>query len=204
MNPAPCPGAGRRRRIAWLGLAAALLAGCGEPDSQDSPQAAAGANATATPLESPPEAEPYRPFHYTAQDLRDPFAPAVPGRQGAGQEPGAERPQADRLRKSLQEYPLDSLKLVGIVHLNGARALIQTPDGATHRVRQDDYLGPHQGKIVAIAKRRIQVRERVPDGGNGWVERDAFLSLDDVRSRDHDQSRGRPMPAKAERKPDKK
>jgi len=203
MNPALSPGAGRRRRIAWFTVVAALLAGCGEPDSQDSPQTAAGAKAPTNPLAPPPEAEPYRPFHYTAQHLRDPFVPAVPDRQGAGQESGADRPGADRLRKSLQDYPLDSLTLVGIVHLNGARALVQTPEGVTHRVGEGDYLGPHQGKIVAIAKRRIQVRERVSDGGNGWVERDAFLSLDDRRSRNHVPGPAQPMPAKAARKPGK-
>ena len=195
MSPMLGPDTGRG--LAWLGLAAALLAGCGEPDSPDSPQTAAGAKATGSPPAPPPATEPYRPFHYTAQDLRDPFAPAVPSRQ----ESGAERPEADRLPKSLRDYPLDALKLVGVVHLNGAWALIQTPDGVTHRVRQNDYLGPHQGKIVAIANRRIQVRERVSDGGNGWVERDAFLSLDDRR--DHDPNRARPRPAKAEPMPGK-
>lgn len=203
MKPEPCPSARRWQRIAWLALAAALLAGCGEPDSQDSLQAAAGAKTTPNSLASLPEEEPYRPFHYTAQHLRDPFAPAVPDRQEAGQKSGADRPGADRLRKSLQDYPLDSLKLVGIVHLNGARALVQTPEGVTHRVGQGDYLGPHQGKIVAIAKRRIQVRERVSAGGNGWVERDAFLSLDDRRSRDHAPGPAQPTPAKAARKPGK-
>ena len=146
------------------------------------------ATKTASPgkkLEPLPEIEPYHPITYTAQGLKDPFAPSAFVKKAITDvlEPipkNGIHPDPDRPREELEKYALGSLKMVGTftnAQQVEPRALIKAPDGIIHRVQTGNYLGADHGKIFSITEQRIDLQEIVPDGDRGWKKRDAFLSL---------------------------
>src|SRR5512139_1029393 len=82
-------------------------------------------------IEPLPQIKPYEMFTYEAQTLRSPFMPDSPkGRAATGP-----RPEANRPKEYLEQFPLDTLKMVGTLERDHTRyALLQTQDGLVHRV----------------------------------------------------------------------
>src|SRR5437588_638152 len=83
-------------------------------------------------VEPLPEVKPYETFTYSAAELRSPFLPSIPG-SGAGA--GGLRPDSKRNREFLEQFSLDTLKMVGTLKLTGrVYGLVRTKDGLVHRV----------------------------------------------------------------------
>ncbi|NJD30850.1 MAG: pilus assembly protein PilP [Gammaproteobacteria bacterium] len=128
-------------------------------------------------IEPLPEVKPYETFAYPSADQRSPFVPGVPASAGG---PNAIRPDANRPREFLEQYSLDTLRMVGTLKLqNRTYGLVQTKDGLVHRVLPGNHLGQNDGRITAIAEGKISLIEIVPDGMGGFVERPAALALSD-------------------------
>jgi type IV pilus assembly protein PilP len=124
------------------------------------------------PLAPVPQPVPYHPPAFSAALLRSPFVPSVRAL------PSAVRPNPERPRQYLERFPLDSLKLVGIlVVAKHVYALVQDPHGIVHRVTYGNYLGQNDGKIVAIRPNGLVLREILPNGTGGWVETRVFVPL---------------------------
>jgi type IV pilus assembly protein PilP len=100
--------------------------------------------------------------------------------QSAGGPSDSTRPDPDRSREFLEQFPLDTLDMVGTLEL-GERTygLLQTRDGLIHRVLPGNYVGQNDGRIVAITEAEIRVVEIVSDGIGGYLERDAAIGLSD-------------------------
>jgi type IV pilus assembly protein PilP len=128
-------------------------------------------------VEPLPEIKPYETFVYAASDLRSPFLPSSPG-SGAGQ--AGVRPDQKRNREFLEQYSLDTLKMVGTLRLGGSiYGLVQTKDGLVHRVTTGNHIGQAEGKITEISPSKISVIEIVPDSLGGYMERPAALALNE-------------------------
>ena len=128
-------------------------------------------------VEPLPEIKPYETFVYAASDLRSPFLPSSPG-SGAGL--GGLRPDQKRNREFLEQYSLDTLKMVGTLRLGGSiYGLVQTKDGLVHRVTTGNHIGQAEGKITEISPSKISVVEIVPDSVGGYMERPAALALNE-------------------------
>jgi len=129
----------------------------------------------APPLEPLPVMQQFETFEYAAQSLRDPFSDAWSNTDGGGL-----RPDPDRRKETLEQYPLDSLDMVGTIG-GGANliALVMAPDKVTYRVRPGAYLGQSDGRITGVQEDRIELVELVPDGAGGWLERPAAIALED-------------------------
>ena len=113
---------------------------------------------------------------YAAQDLRDPFSDAW-GNQGGGT---GLRPDPNRRKEPLEQYPLDGLDMVGTLGAGGGLiGLVMAPDRVTHRIRPGAYLGQSDGRVTAVHEDRIELVELVPDGAGGWLERPAAIALED-------------------------
>jgi len=126
-----------------------------------------------------PEFKTYQAYTYTAGNLRDPFVPARPEAQlhPTGKERGP-RPDVHRHKEALEAFPLDTLKYVGSMSQQGERwAVISAPDGLVYRVQVGNHIGQNYGKIVKITDTKLYIKEIVPNGQGGWVERNAALSL---------------------------
>jgi type IV pilus assembly protein PilP len=130
----------------------------------------------APPLDPLPVMQQFETFEYSAQALRDPFSTAfAPGSSASGP-----RPEANRRKQVLENFPLDSLDMVGTLGKGGGIvALVMVPEKVTYRVRSGDYMGQADGRVTGVFEDRIELVELVPDGAGGWLERPATVSLDD-------------------------
>ncbi len=129
-----------------------------------------------------PEIKPIETFIYTASDKRNPFAFSV------GEEPemamdlpdNGIRPDTLRRKEELEDFPLDSLRMVGTLEQYGKTwGLIRSQEGTIYRVQPDNYMGQNHGRITRILEDQIELIEIVPDGQAGYIERPASLSLNE-------------------------
>jgi len=128
-------------------------------------------------IEPLPEITPYEIFTYIAdaQGLRSPFRPDTPQAARSG---GGPRPDVDRSREYLERFPLDTLGMVGTLHVGETMyGLVQTADGLIHRVTPGNYLGQNDGRVTLISESEIGLVEIISDGIGGYIERDAAVSL---------------------------
>jgi type IV pilus assembly protein PilP len=126
-------------------------------------------------VEPLPEIKPYETFVYTATDVRSPF---LPSSLGAGA--GDVRPDSKRNREFLEQFSLDTLKMVGTLRLGGQMyGLVQTKDGLVHRVTAGNHIGQAEGKIMEITPAKISLIEIVPGRVGAYMERPAALALNE-------------------------
>jgi type IV pilus assembly protein PilP len=126
-------------------------------------------------VEPLPEIKPYETFVYADSDMRSPF---MPGPTGGG--PNGLRPDSKRNREFLEQFSLDTLRMVGTLRLGGAiYGLVQTKDGLVHRVTVGEHLGQAEGRITEITPAKIALIEIVPDSLGGYMERPAALALNE-------------------------
>ena len=170
-------------RLAVLALAVAAASGCvrgltSTPgDAPNLEEWVANVKARpAPPLDPLPVMQQFETFEYAAQDLRDPFS-AVFSDSGSGSGP---RPDSNRRKQTLEQFPLDSLDMVGTLHTGASMvALVMAPDKVTYRVAPGAYLGQNDGRVTHVQEDRIDLVELVPDGAGGWLERPASVALED-------------------------
>ena len=166
-----------RFSVAALALACAgMLAACSSRDGEleqfiETTNAEPGGR-----VEPLPEVKPYDSHVYAGNLKRSPFIPG--GSSGAIS--AGPRPITNRNREFLEQFSLDTLKMVGTLNLDGkSYGLVQVRDGRVHRVLVGNYLGQNDGRITLISATKINVNEVVPDGLGGYIERPAALALND-------------------------
>lgn len=175
-------------RARWLTgtLVCGLLAGCGGDMSDLEQYAMEVKSRTSRNIEPIPQIKTFEPFVYEAKtkegnDRRDPFQPLLASREQALAASGASggvRPDTDRPKEPLEEFPLDSLRMVGTITMQQrAFALIKAPDAVVHRVSVGDHLGQNYGKITAISETEITLMEIITDGFGGYLQRPATVAL---------------------------
>lgn len=172
------------RRATLLAVAlVAMLAGCGrgvtsEPgDAPNLEEWSANVRARpAPPLDPLPVMQQFETFEYAALGLRDPFSDAFTS-DSSGSGP---RPDSNRRKQTLEQFPLDSLDMVGTLGSGGGLvALMMAPDKVTYRVQPGVYVGQNDGRVTSVHEDRIELVELVPDGAGGWLERPASVALED-------------------------
>jgi type IV pilus assembly protein PilP len=129
-------------------------------------------------IEPLPDIKPYESFAYEATNMRSPFVPDTPvvAESGGG---GGVRPDTNRNREFLEQFPLDTLRMVGTLEAGGSFfGLVQDKDGLVHRVLPGNHLGQNDGKILRVTSGAIELVEIVPDGLGGYFERPAAVALD--------------------------
>jgi type IV pilus assembly protein PilP len=161
-------------------LVTLLLAACGGEEHQDIKEWMADASKDMQGRVQPiPEIKPFPIVSYDAGDLPEPFNPAkvVPERRSGG---GGMQPDFDRPREPLEAYPLESLRMVGVVRKSKVlHALVQV-DGTVYQVRPGNHLGQSFGVITSITEAQVNIKELAQDPSGqtaDWVERLATLQL---------------------------
>lgn len=127
---------------------------------------------------------PYQNFEYTTQDLRDPFKIVDFRRPETGTDEtiietaSGPRPDIDRVREPLEDFPLDTLRFKGTVTQNGLKwGLIFAPDNTIHKVLEGNFVGQNHGRIITLTDGLINLTEIVPDGLGNYIERSAAIAL---------------------------
>lgn len=124
------------------------------------------------PLPKPQE---FRIFAYDDSTIRNPFEPTVEV-QAMDSNNGL-KPDMSRNRDVLEQYALGSLKMMGSLAKNGQLwALVRASDGTLFRTTKGKHLGKNNGRIVKITETQIELKEIVPDGLGGWIERISTLA----------------------------
>ncbi len=168
----------------WLVLASlcgGLMACSGNPNADLEEYVRTTKSQTKSSIEPLPEFQPYESFTYQATDLRDPFtAPTFSTTRAVSNVASNNgiKPDFDRPTEPLEEFPLDSLRMVGTLEQREDQwALINDTDGTIHRVQPGNYAGQNHGKIIRITDFEIELTEIIPDGIGGWVERQSSIAI---------------------------
>lgn len=165
-------------RVVWQALSCIMLLALGACSSDMDELKQKVTEIKARPgdrIEPLPEIKPYEAFKYDASGERSPFIPSASAKNNLAT---SARPDVKRPREFLEQFPLDTLLMVGTLQLQGRTyALLQGKDGLVHRVQVGSYIGQADGRVTGITNNKVSVLELVPDGLGGYIERPAALSL---------------------------
>jgi len=160
-------------------MATLLLVGCGGEEFQDLRDFVNNAGAEMRgKVEPPPDIKPYEPFAYdNTSGIQDPFKPRKQDARSANRS-GQNQPDLDRPKEELEDYPLESLKMVGYLYQKGVgHAVIRSSEGKIYRVKAGNYIGLNFGQIISVAETELKVKEMVQDSAGDWTERESSLQL---------------------------
>jgi type IV pilus assembly protein PilP len=164
------------KRVIPLVLVAVAAAGCSSKDTELKRFIAQTKQEPAGGVEPLPEVKPYDSFKYDPGTMRSPFMP------GSGSESSAAsvRPNIKRNREFLEQFSIDTLKMVGTLAIGGkSYGLVKTREGLVQRVQPGNYVGQSDGRITKIEPSKISITEIVPDGLGGFMERGTALTLNE-------------------------
>jgi len=155
-----------------------FLSGCSSDGLEDLRQFVSTAYEGKKPKVEPlPEIKTQETFIYNTANLPDPFATFNLSPQSQKSASGP-RPDPNRRKEPLEDFPLDSLKMVGTLSRGKqAWAVIQAPDGTIHRAQVGDHLGQNSGMISKITDEKVDLIELIQGTMGDWVEREANLTL---------------------------
>jgi type IV pilus assembly protein PilP len=131
-------------------------------------------------IEPLPPVEPAPSFVYEPGTRRSPFLPDPQIRRVSNDPNAVEGPDRNRPPEHLEQFPLDTLRMVGtLADSRASFGLVRSNDGLVHRVRVGEHMGQNFGRIVAISDAEIQLVEVISDGLGGYLERPATIALAD-------------------------
>jgi len=134
-------------------------------------------------IEPLPVVKAYEPVPYKVFDQPDPFSTAkielVTKSAGAGGGGGL-KPDLNRPKEPLEAYPLETLKMVGVLQQRKNNFALVKADTGLYRVSVGNYMGQNFGLVTAISDSAIQLRELIQDAVGDWTERQSTLQLQEV------------------------
>jgi type IV pilus assembly protein PilP len=170
---------GSVKSLYLLLLTAFLLVACGGEEFEDLQDFVKNSGADLRGQVDPaPEIKPYEPFPYdNSAALPDPFKARKQEIKNAGGS-GLNQPDLARPRQELEEFPLESMKMVGYLQKgNVGNAIIRSSEGKLHRVKAGNYIGMNFGQITSVTETEVKIKEMVQDGAGDWLERESRLQL---------------------------
>ena len=130
-----------------------------------------------------PEIKPYAPVAYDAGAGLDPFKPFGNEIEKKGGSGGGLKPDFNRPKEPLESYPLESLKMVGVLQQGDVRNAVIRAGAKVFLVKIGNHLGQNFGVITAITDNEVRIKELVQDPGGDWVARTNTLELQEQETR---------------------
>ncbi|MBI3526245.1 MAG: pilus assembly protein PilP [Betaproteobacteria bacterium] len=166
-------------------LAALVLSACDGEDHQSIRQwmkeTTQGMKGRVPPL---PEIKPFPIVAYDAGDLKDPFNPAkIETERKSRTSGGGIKPDFDRFKEPLEAYPLDALKMVGLIQKGKMLNAVIQADKSVFLVKIGSYMGQNFGMVVNITESELQLKELVQDPVGDWEERTSTLQLQEQEAK---------------------
>jgi type IV pilus assembly protein PilP len=90
---------------------------------------------------------------------------------------GALGAEMRRKKEALEDFPLESMTMVGRVNDKSQQVALVKVDAVLYQVRLGSHLGPNFGRVIDINDRGLSLRELVQDPAGKWTERMATLAL---------------------------
>jgi type IV pilus assembly protein PilP len=126
-----------------------------------------------------PTVKPYEPFVYNDFSMPDPFKPRKVNSPVLS---GTIQPDMNRPRQLLENYPLESLIMVGVLERKKVRyGVVRANDNTLHQVKVGNYIGQNFGHVIGITDSEIKLKELVQDVNSEWVERETNVQLIDAQ-----------------------
>lgn len=155
---------------------AAILAGCSSGEQQDikawMDEQAKGMRGAVRTL---PEIKPFPVVEYVGPSVDDPFRK---GRMEVERRASTTlRPDLDRRKEPLEAYPLESLRMVGVLSQGNAIHALVLAGKNLHQVKVGNYVGQNFGVVTYIGDGDLSLKEIVEDVNGDWVERISTLTL---------------------------
>jgi type IV pilus assembly protein PilP len=166
-------------------LAALLLAGCSDTDVREvrgwMDKVRKETKPAVKPLAEPKE---FIPYAYGAAGAVDPFSPnklLAELAKVAATSDNPNRPDTKRPREVLENYPLDTMQMVGVIKKGGVNYALLQVDKSLYRVRPGQRIGQNFGAVTSVADKLVNIREVVQDAGGEWVARMSKLELQESK-----------------------
>lgn len=166
-------------------LTAILLAGCSASDVKEVQDWMAQVKKD-TRVSVVPIAEPktFIPFAYAAREQIDPFSPnklLAELARVAEKSDNKFKPDMDRRKEPLENYPLDTFMMVGVIQKAGINYSLLQVDRALHQVKAGQRIGQNYGLVTGVSETAVNIKEVVQDAGGEWVERLSKLELQESK-----------------------
>jgi len=164
-------------------MLALFLAGCAGEEHQDLKEELKKLTADMRGKVEPlPVVRPYEAVPYKAYDLPDPFGAAKIElvTKAAASTGGGLKPDLNRPKEPLESFPLESVKVVGVLQQGKDAFALVRAEGSVYRVKAGNYLGQNFGLITSINETQVQLRELVQEAGGDWAERVSTLQLQEA------------------------
>jgi type IV pilus assembly protein PilP len=172
-------------RTRVLLLAALLLAGCSDSDVKEVRDWMAQVKKETRPAVKPlPEPKEFIPYAYNAKEAVDPFSPnklLVELAKAAEASDNPLKPDARRPKELLENYPLDTMRMVGTLQKGGVNYALLQIDKSVFQVKTGQRLGQNYGMVTHVTEAGVDIRETVQDAAGEWVERTAKLELQESK-----------------------
>ena len=158
---------------------AAILAGCSSGEQQDikawMDEQTKGMRGAVRTL---PEIKPFPVVEYLGPSVDDPFRK---GRMEVERRASTTlRPDLDRRKEPLEAYPLESLRMVGVLSQGNAIHALVLAGKSLHQVKVGNYVGQNFGVVTYIGDGDLSLKEIVEDVNGDWVERISTLTLQET------------------------
>jgi type IV pilus assembly protein PilP len=162
---------------------ALLLAACGADEHQDiknwMQSEQANMRGRVPPL---PQLKTFAVVDFDAATVGDPFQASKldPEKRGAG----ANRPDTNRRREPLEAFPLESLKMVGMmISKDGKPVALVQADKTIYQIRAGNYIGQNFGLVTKISETELALKELIEDANGDWVERVGTMQLQEQEAK---------------------
>ena len=164
-----------RKLWMFVALASMTLAACSGDEHQDMKNwmdaEQANMRGRVPPL---PQLKTFPVVDFAAAEVVDPFLAAKldPEKKNNNQ------PNMTRRREPLEAFPLESLKLVGMMMSKDGKpvALIQA-DKTVYQIHVGNYVGQNFGLVTKISDSELSLKELIEDANGDWVERMGSMQL---------------------------
>jgi len=171
--------------LRWLGVVLGVfLSGCADSgDEELRTWMAEQRNSMRPKTEAVSEPKPFVPQAYADLGMLNPFdlRKLTSGFKWDAVNPVTNSslvaPELNRRKEPLENFPLDTMALVGSLKKNDKEAALLRVDKLIYQVNVGSYIGQNYGKITKITETELSVREIVQDAAGEWIERQAVLQL---------------------------
>jgi len=172
-------------RKVWLMLGIGLLLlGCSGEEHEDLKNWMAEQAKDMRPKLMPlPKLQTFPTVDYDAAALVDPFQASrlePEKRPGAR---GANAPDPNRRREPLEAYPLESLRMVGQMMMNGRPVALIQADKTIYQVKAGNYMGQNFGLVTKISETEVVLKELIEDANGDWVGRESTIQLQEPEAK---------------------
>ena len=167
-----------------------LLSGCSTDVTDLEVFVASAKTQPSAPVTPSPEFVSVPSVQYEVKHLRSPFAQLAQAAQveSAKRLKNCLTPDFTRSKDPLEVYGIDAIQLQGTIQLQDETgvtqrhyALLTTNDGQVHKVQNGDFIGLYHGKIIAVDKSSITVRQMIPDGTGCFIQQSTTITLNNLQ-----------------------